>query len=229
ISICTLWLWLARRQLGYKGGLQHTKQAISKVKSQNHFTSLPPSYLKLDIPISAHNTKSGQDNNKSITARIEHFSTPLPPTLLDQCLLIFEQNIGDLYWQSCWGLDMKEKPNEFENAFNRTRADINGSKISQSTNAESEPTVLRFVHYRFEPDHEDDPIALVSYVYKLQIQSMKQKLGLGKCLMSIVELLALKFRMEKIMLTMFKVNAKALGFYLHKMKYEVDECSTSNF
>ncbi|KAL3777099.1 hypothetical protein HJC23_004103 [Cyclotella cryptica] len=222
--------------------LQHIKQAISDAKNQNHFTSLPPSFLKVDIPISASNTKSGQDDNNSITARIEHFSTPLPPTLLYQCLRIFEENMGDLYRQSSWGLDMKEKRKEFvhddarflvilteENAFNRTKSDVNGSEISQSTNAKSEPTVLGFVHYRFEPDDEDDPIAPVSYVYELQIQAMQQKSGLGKRLMSIVELLALKCRMEKVMLTVFKMNTKALGFYLHKMNYEVDECSPSNF
>lgn len=47
--------------------------------------------------------------------------------------------------------------------------------------------------------------------------------------MNIVELLALSSKMHKVMLTVFKTNKKAMGFYLNKMKYEVDESSPSNF
>ena len=31
------------------------------------------------------------------------------------------------------------------------------------------------------------------------------------------------------MLTVFKMNDRAMGFYLNKMKYGVDECSPSNY
>lgn len=222
--------------------LQHIQQAISEAKNQDHFTSLPPSFLKVDIPVSCSRSKSRQDDIESIPASIEHITTSLPPTILDQCLRIFEENMGDLYRQSSWGLDMREKRKEFlhpdarflivlaeDNSFNATKSDINGSQVSQSTSANPEQAVLGFVHYRFELDDEDDPIAPVSYVYELQIRSMQQKSGLGKRLMSIIELLALKSRMEKVMLTVFKVNTKAMGFYLHKMKYKVDESSPSNF
>eukprot|EP00804_Cyclotella_cryptica_P001189 CCRYP_017012-RA/>CCRYP_017012-RA protein AED:0.25 eAED:0.22 QI:0/0/0/1/0/0/2/0/135 len=113
---------------------------------------------------------------------------------------------------------MKEKLNEF------VHDDARLLVILTEENA-----LLRFVHYCFDPDNKDDPIALVAYVYEIQLQSIQQKSGRGKCLMIIVELLALKCCMEKVMLTVFKVNTKALGFYLHKIKYEVDECSPSNF
>jgi len=89
--------------------------------------------------------------------------------------------------------------------------------------------VLGFAHFRYEEDDEDDPTVPVSYLYELQIQSTQQKAGIGKRLMNIVELLALKSHMHKVMLTVFKANKKAMGFYLNKMKYEVDENSPSNF
>ncbi|KAL9186805.1 hypothetical protein ACHAXT_010525 [Thalassiosira profunda] len=89
-------------------------------------------------------------------------------------------------------------------------------------------TVLGFAHFRHEADDDDDPQHPVTYLYELQIHPSYQKHGLGKRLMSIVELVALKLKMAKVMLTVFHANEGAMKFY-RKRKYEVDESSPSNF
>lgn len=212
--------------------LKDIKLAISEAKNQDHFASLPESFLK--VATASSPSSELDERNKDVTsARIDHFASPLSPGILDQCLKLFEENMGDLYRSSNWGLDLDEKRKElthddarflivFADDEELDAATIDG--ISPTI-----PSVLGFAHFRYEEDDEDDPTAPVSYIYELQIQSKQQKVGLGKRLMNIVEMLALKSRMQKVMLTVFKANSNAMRFYLNKMKYEVDECSPSNF
>jgi len=214
--------------------LKHIKQAISEAKSQDHFSSLPPSFLKVPSPKSSAELE--EDIKDYITsARIEHFTSPLSPDILDQCLKLFEDNMGDFYRSSQWGLDMDEKRKELTHDDARFVIVLTNDISTTNSVAESgeesakKQIVLGFAHFRYEEDDEDDPTVPVSYLYELQIQSTQQKAGIGKRLMNIVELLALKSHMHKVMLTVFKANEKAMGFYLNKMKYEVDENSPSNF
>lgn len=46
--------------------------------------------------------------------------------------------------------------------------------------------------------------------------------------MTITELVSIKLRMKKVMLTVFHANEGAMKFYLRN-KYAIDECSPSNF
>lgn len=46
--------------------------------------------------------------------------------------------------------------------------------------------------------------------------------------MTIIELLSIKLHMKKCMLTVFRSNEAAMGFYVRR-KYVVDEFSPSNF
>lgn len=96
---------------------------------------------------------------------------------------------------------------------------------------QQEHKVLAFAHFRYEPDDEDAPRheqQPVTYLYELQVNRSYQKLGLGKRLMTIIELVSMKLRLKKVMLTVFHANAGAMAFY-KKRKYVVDECSPSNF
>ena len=210
--------------------LKQIKQTICGAKNQNHFESLPPSFLKVSLPASATTVSELEEDRKSsvTSVRIGHFTSPLPPPLLEQCLNLFEENMGEFYRSSSWGLDMNEKRKELTHDDARFLLVIMDDDESDAAVEES-PKVLGFAHFRYEEDDEDDPTAPVSYLYELQIQSTQQKAGLGKRLMNIVELLALSSKMHKVMLTVFKTNKKAMGFYLNKMKYEVDESSPSNF
>ena len=209
--------------------LKQIKQAVCGAKNQNHFKSLPPSFLKVSIPASAALSELDEDGKSVASARIEHFASPLPPNLLEQCLNLFEENMGDFYRSSSWGLDMDEKRNELTHDDARFLIVMADDDDDTNAVAEESAKVLGFAHFRYEEDDEEEPTAPVSYLYELQIQSTQQKSGLGKRIMNIVELLALSSQMQKVMLTVFKSNKRAMGFYLNKMKYEVDESSPSNF
>jgi ribosomal protein S18 acetylase RimI-like enzyme len=107
--------------------------------------------------------------------------------------------------------------------------DTDGATATLTT---ADNKVLGFTHFRYEPNDDDEsstPTQPITYLYELQIHPTLQKLGMGKHLMTIVELLSFKCHMEKVMLTVFKMNDRAMGFYLNKMKYGVDECSPSNY
>ncbi|KAL3784250.1 hypothetical protein ACHAWO_005027 [Cyclotella atomus] len=211
--------------------LKQIKQATDAAKHQNHFVSLPPAFLKLDIPAAPSPSELDEDRKQITSARIQHFASPLHPNLLDQCLQLFEENMGNMYQSSSWGLDLEEKRKELTHDDARFLLVLSDNDDADDlpTGTESSSQVLGFAHFRYEEDDEDDPKVPVSYLYELQIQSTHQKAGLGKHLMNVVELLALKSHMHKVMLTVFKINTKAMGFYLNKMKYEIDECSPSNF
>ncbi|KAL5008974.1 hypothetical protein ScPMuIL_014555 [Solemya velum] len=81
--------------------------------------------------------------------------------------------------------------------------------------------LVAFVHFRFDLECDDE----VVYCYEIQlIEEVRQK-GLGKFLMQILELLAHKTEMKKVMLTVFKHNTEGYDFFTKTMKYEVDEIS----
>ena len=104
--------------------------------------------------------------------------------------------------------------------------------------------VVAFTHFRFEcsidecNDHnyQYDNKAIsnlpdflihdsILYVYEIQIDSRFQRQRLGKKLMTFMQRIAMKMKMKKVMLTVFKMNVKALSFYKNKLGYDVDESS----
>lgn len=61
-------------------------------------------------------------------------------------------------------------------------------------------------------------------MYELQIEKRMQRKGLGRFLMQILELLAIKYSMTCLMLTVFLINTNAIAFYT-QMSYEIDSTS----
>ena len=183
---------------------------------------------------------------------IEHRASPLPENLLGQCLKLFEENMGELYKRSNWGLDVEGKRLEMEHKSarfllilkkrNGTAGEVTeegdddaksrGAKDARQRRADDTDDagaeVVGFAHYRFEVDDEDKPAHPVGYLYELQISSLHQKHGLGRKLTALVERISSELRMEKVMLTVFKANGGAMKFY-ERQGYAVDESSPSNF
>ena len=89
--------------------------------------------------------------------------------------------------------------------------------------------VVAFCHYRFEEDDEDDPSEAVLYLYEIQLCSSVSRAGLGRHLMSLMELVALRAHLPKVMLTVFKQNTGAVRFYLGALKYKLDASDPSKF
>lgn len=141
-------------------------------------------------------------------------------TTLDACLDLFENNMGEMYKNSSWGLNMKEKKDELTHEKARY--------LIVSSQEESVKKMLAFAHFRFEEDDDDKPTAEVLYLYEIQIDTLVQRNGLGKRMMDILEMIATEYGMRKVMLTVFKINKEALAFY-NKLNYVIDESSPSEF
>ena len=64
---------------------------------------------------------------------------------------------------------------------------------------------------------------IVEYLLQIQIDEEFQRKGLGKFMMQVLEMLAFKADMRKIMLTVLKHNDSAVKFFKALLKFEIDE------
>lgn len=135
-----------------------------------------------------------------------------------ECLDLFERNMGEMYRNSSWDLNMKEKS-----------AELRDDKARYLLVLDNYEILAGFLHFRFEYDDEESPTCAVLYVYEIQIESTYRGFGVGKRLMEIAERIAREQSMTKILLTVFKKNDKAMGFYTKGLGYDVDESSPSKF
>ena len=169
----------------------------------------------------------------TISSRVSSSPSPLPPDLHDACLGLFEANMGDLYRASSWGLDLAEKSAELRHEAARfltvTATEEGGGGGGGSFAGDRGRGVLAFAHYRFEADDLTDPAEGVLYVYEIQVSEGAQGCGLGRRLMSVLELIARGQGMRRVMLTVFRSNGGAMRFYRDRMGYSIDPSSPSNF
>lgn len=171
----------------------------------------------LEVKIGAQNEDNENGANPSSLA-IEYQSFPLSQSLEKQCLQLFEDNMSDLYSKSSWGLDMKEKQEELQHE---------NAKFLVVTTSDDPDDLLAFCHFRFDWNDDDEPTEAVLYVYEIQVDERMRRAGLGRRLMTILELMARQAGLNKTMLTVFKDNTAAWNFYTKKLKYKVDETSPS--
>ncbi|OHS94464.1 N-alpha-acetyltransferase 40 [Tritrichomonas foetus] len=102
------------------------------------------------------------------------------------------------YYENSWGWSDKNK---------RTELFEEHSRYLIATNEENQP--IGFIHIRFELELKDT----TCYVYELQVEDKYQRKGLGRFLMQAAEFIALKRKMESVMLTVFIDNAASRAFY----------------
>lgn len=145
------------------------------------------------------------------------------PTLSDEqqqwMINLTEQNMKDLYNASSWKWNRQSKLNEFR----RTTA---RHLIMFKENADSIDVPIAFVHFRFELGYCSDATL---YCYELQVEEEFRRIGIGRYLMNILETLAEKFRMKKVILTTLKKNIAASEFYTKVLKFSIDKNSPSCF
>jgi ribosomal protein S18 acetylase RimI-like enzyme len=144
-------------------------------------------------------------------------SSKLPDARLEECLSLFERNMGDMYRNSSWGLNMEEKANELKHA---------NAKILLLTNPNDK--LGGFVHFRFEYDDDEQPTRGVLYLYEIQIEECYHRQGLGRKIMTLIEQIASNAELTAVVLTVFKANQSAISFY-EKLKYSVDETDPCNY
>jgi len=84
----------------------------------------------------------------------------------------------------------------------------------------AEGTPLAFSHFRFDMDY-DIPVL---YCYELQLEVECRRKGLGRFMLQILELLAFKANLTKVVLTVFLHNPNSIKFF-KSLGYKVDESS----
>ncbi|KAJ7254039.1 acyl-CoA N-acyltransferase [Mycena haematopus] len=115
---------------------------------------------------------------------------------------MFEANMRTMYRGSSFGWHPPTKQKEL---FNRLSRFI-------LVYANDSDSLVAFTAFRFEfEDEDDDPNIL--YCYDLQVSKTSQRNGLGSALMNQLAKIGVDFGMDKIMLTVFKANTRALKFY----------------
>eukprot|EP00984_Skeletonema_dohrnii_P015314 scaffold6588_cov63-Skeletonema_dohrnii-CCMP3373.AAC.1 len=84
------------------------QQTLAHANAQsNPLAALPSAFLSVNI------TTAGSDDAPSKkNGTIHYYKSPLPESILQQCLDLFERNMGEMYKKSEWGLDMEEKRRE---------------------------------------------------------------------------------------------------------------------
>lgn len=151
---------------------------------------------------------SRNDLNLSLsTVRAPQLDPETKSWLMD----LIQRNMKSLYEQSSWGWKAANKAEEMSH-------DQAWFLIARNA-ADNKP--VSFAHFRYDMDYDDE----VLYVYEIQLEPEFRRRGLGRFMMQILELLAFKADMRKIMLTVFKHNEPATKFFRECMKFELDETS----
>lgn len=149
--------------------------------------------------------------------------------LYSRLMGLFESLMRTMYEQSSWGWDQEDKLSEFKHSRTRviivtqsdTAADPSTSVTSNVLPGEDE-SIVGFMNFRFETGANKEECAL--YVYELHVDVEHQRQGLGEELMRMAKVLAHEFKMDKIMLTVFRFNEPASKFY-NKLKFAEDKSS----
>ncbi|KAF7320408.1 N-acetyltransferase domain-containing protein [Mycena kentingensis (nom. inval.)] len=124
---------------------------------------------------------------------------------------IFEENMREMYTTSSFGWDPPTK-----------RAELFDS-LSRFILVKAERTLVAFVAFRFEYEHSQN----ILYCYDLQIAQSSRRRGLGRVLDASLVSIGKDFKLDRVMLTVFKANAAALAFY-EKVGFRLDGGSPSD-
>ncbi|GAA6001744.1 hypothetical protein JCM10207_002293 [Rhodosporidiobolus poonsookiae] len=140
---------------------------------------------------------------------------------------LFERNMRSLYEESEDGYEAAEKRKELFHADSRFLVLYPSNTVGSSPKTPPKP--LGYCIFRFDTEDtasEDDELCDVAYCYELQVDSAAQRSGVGQVLMDALERLGKAYRMDKVMLTVFKANASAVAFY-SKIGFTTDEVDPS--
>nr|CAG4637546.1 EOG090X0MNC [Ceriodaphnia reticulata] len=136
----------------------------------------------------------------------------LEKTTIDWSCDLLKRNMKQMYEESAWGWNEKEKFVEMTE---------NSAWYLIAFNKDGSP--LAFSHFRFDIDYG----LPVLYCYELQLELECRSKGLGRFMLQILELMAFKANMKKVVLTVFLHNLNAVGFF-KSLGYSVDETSPLN-
>jgi len=168
--------------------------------------------------------RQGCDQHGPAVQIVYHTRSTLPPSWKEPLFSLFKSNMKEQY-ESNWGYREAEKRSEIFSQESRYLIAVQTSPGDGE--AQGEGTPVGFVHIRYVLDRDEEIPTAVLYVYEIQLAPSVQRRGLGARMLSVVESMAVKLKMRKIKLTVFKSNGAALAFYLNKLGYDVDGTSPS--
>ncbi|CEO96935.1 hypothetical protein PBRA_005539 [Plasmodiophora brassicae] len=137
---------------------------------------------------------------------------------MDWAFRLTRANMKDQY-DKCGG---EWKWNDYRKRLEMEESPARYVFVRLAGDADREDRDVGFAHLRFE---NEDGAAQV-YVYEVQVDREFQGIGLGKLLMQVVELSGCLFGLDKVVLTVFDTNEKALGLY-RRLKYIKDASDPS--
>ncbi|KAL0580386.1 tRNA(Ser) Um(44) 2'-O-methyltransferase [Marasmius crinis-equi] len=127
-------------------------------------------------------------------------SKDLPKSTQEGIWQALEENMKELYANSSTGWHPDDKRAELFHSLSRF--------IVAHPENESD-TLAAYTMFRFEYEQGSD----ILYCYELQVLESYQRKSLGRLLMKALECIAQKWKMDQIMLTVFKANNRACQFY----------------
>ncbi|CAO3652598.1 unnamed protein product [Mucor fragilis] len=157
--------------------------------------------------------------NQQLDLVIDYYSVDdLPRELYEWTFQLVKTNLQDMYEKSKDGWNEKEKRKEM--LVPQARYLIARSAIDPND-------VKGFLHFQMvqEETMDDDIMANCAYCYEIQIAESARGQGLGEYMMKLLSQIGTYWKMDKVMLTVFKANEKAFRFYIKKLGFELDEIS----
>ncbi|KAL0095677.1 hypothetical protein F4703DRAFT_1826134 [Phycomyces blakesleeanus] len=159
-------------------------------------------------------------SNKDLNVIIEyHDISQMTIELKEWAFNLVKSNLYHLYRKSNDGWNALEKKAEMSTPEARYL-------IARSA---SDPNILYgFLLFQMvtEETMDDDVMAEVAYCYELQLVESARNYGLGEYFMKLLAEIGNHWKMDKMMLTVFKSNKGAFRFY-KKLGFELDEISPS--
>lgn len=145
-------------------------------------------------------------------------SKAMSPVEMSSCLSLVESTSRQDYENSSWGWRPRRKRREMREPEMWYLLVSMVHDIAQPANH----SIDGFLSFMIT--HDSDPPVPALYIYEIHLAERLRKVGLGAHLMQSAEKIAEKIGLQKVMLTCFLSNAKALGFY-KKRGYAADACS----
>ncbi|KAH9489095.1 N-alpha-acetyltransferase 40 [Bulinus truncatus] len=198
------------------GRKSSSKAKEKKLKKKEEIAKLSALYAKveaankLDDPLAIFPVfKKYERNGLNISFETKRVKD-LDESIVNWAFELTKSNMKTLYELSEWGWKDREKMEEMteDKAWYLMAYDQDGRPVA-------------FSHFRFDVEVDTE----VLYCYEIQLSPEVRKKGLGKFMMQILELMANKYEMKSVMLTVFKHNNSAHEFFVNKLKYAVDELS----
>ncbi|KAG1465781.1 hypothetical protein G6F46_000007 [Rhizopus delemar] len=155
----------------------------------------------------------------NLDVTIDYYSgNDLPPHLRDWTFNLVKSNLYDMYNNSKEGWSDEGKKREMlapeaRYLIARSSADPNDLKGFLLFQMVQEETM------------DDDVMANCAYCYEIQLTTDARNQGLGEFLMNLLSCIGSYWKMDKVMLTVFKANKDAFRFYVEKLGFKLDEIS----